>query len=188
MQNAVSRQQPLHKEPVLQIRYNTSTVLLDDMPLDIGYASERIDLKKSSGETFRIGGQNGATQLIIATPFIDEELLTQLREIDTLLSLNALGGVTKGLVVATDKHHDPRLEEWQFGFDGDEGFGDYYGVRLSPGELGGEFAKALFVISKDGALFYHEILSDLNGAFSLDKALVKIAAAQSCYTGKGCHG
>ncbi|MBN2871146.1 MAG: hypothetical protein JXK04_09370 [Campylobacterales bacterium] len=171
----------------MQIRYNVSTLQLDDIPIDIGYASERVELKNSAQESFRIGGQNGATQLIVTTPFVDEELLTQLREIDALLSLNALGGVTKGLVVATDKHHDPRLEEWQFGIDEGEAFGDYYGVRLSPGELGGEFAKALFVISKDGALFYHEILDNLNGAFSLEKALVKIAAAQTCYTGKGCH-
>jgi hypothetical protein len=37
-------------------------------------------------------------------------------------------------------------------------------------------------------VFYHEILNDLNAPFSFDKALVKISAAQSCYTGKGCHG
>jgi hypothetical protein len=79
------------------------------------------------------------------------------------------------------------MEGWQFGFDTDEAFGDYYGVRLAKGELGGEFTKALFVISKDGAVFYDEILRDLNESFSLDTALVKIAAAQSCYTGKGCH-
>jgi peroxiredoxin len=172
----------------LQIRYNTSTVQLDDIPLDPGYASERVELKNASEERFNIGGQNGATQLIVTTPFVDEELLVQLAEIDTLLTLNALGGITKALVVATDKHHDPKLPEWQFGIDESEAFGDYYGIRLSPGELGGEFAKALFVISKDGALFYDEILRDLNAPFDTAKAIVKIAAAQTCYTGKGCHG
>jgi peroxiredoxin len=70
------------------------------------------------------------------------------------------------------------------GYDVDEAFGDYYGVRLSNKEL----AKSLFIISKDGAVFYHEILEDLSAPFNFDKALVKIAAAQNCYTGKGCHG
>lgn len=172
----------------MQIRYNTSSVRLEEMPLDIGYASERVELTGGSDETFHIGGQEGVTQLIVTTPFIDDELLAQLHELDLLLSLNALGGITKTLVVATNRHVDPKLAEWRFGIDRDEAFGDYYGIRLSPGELGGEFAKALFVISKDGALFYDEILRDLNAPFAVENALIKIAAAQNCYTGKGCHG
>ena len=172
----------------MQIRYNTSTLQLDDIPLDIGYASERVELKNTAHESFRVGGQNGVTQLILTAPFVDDALIAQLGELDSLLSLNALGAITKALVVATDKHDDPKLEEWQFGIDAGEAFGDYYGIRLSPGELGGEFAKALFVISKDGALFYDELLRDLNAPFDTAKAIVKIAAAQNCYTGKGCHG
>ncbi len=168
----------------MQIRYKTSILQLDDIPLDVGYASERVELKNTAQESFRVGGQNGATQLILTAPFIDDALIAQLGELDALLSLNSLGAITKALVVATDKHDDPKLEEWQFGIDAGEAFGDYYGVRLSNNEL----SKTLFVISKDGAVFYHEILSDLNDPFSLDKALVKIAAAQNCYTGKGCHG
>jgi len=166
------------------ITYNTTHLELEDMPLDIGYASEKVDLKNSMGDIFCIGGQNGATQLIIALPFIDDTSITQLKEMDSLLDINALGGITKAVVVATDKHAIPSLKEWLAGFDYDEAFGDYYGVRLSNKEL----AKSLFIISKDGAVFYHEILNDLNAPFSLDKALLKIAAAQSCYTGKGCHG
>lgn len=154
------------------------------MPLDVGYASEKVDLKNASGENFRIGGQNGATQLLISVPFIDDALISQLKEIDTLLSLNALGGITKALIVANDKHEIPALEEWLSGYDYDEAYGDYYGVRLSNKEL----AKSLFIISKDGAVFYHEILNDLNNPFNIDKTLAKIVAANSCYTGKGCHG
>lgn len=168
----------------MQINYNTSTLSLEDMPLDIGYASEKVDLKNHAGEVFKLGGQNGGTQLLISAPFIDESLLQQLSELDTLLSLNALGGITKGLIVANNQHNMPKLDEWLVGYDYDEAYGDYYGVRLSNKEL----AKTLFIISKDGALFYHEILDDLNGVFSIDKAIAKIVAANSCYTGKGCHG
>jgi len=168
----------------LQIRHKASILQLDDIPLDIGYASECVELKNTAHESFRVGGQNGVTQLILTAPFIDDALIAQLGELDALLSLNALGAITKALVVATDKHDDPKLEEWQFGIDAGEAFGDYYGVRLNNSEL----SKTLFVISKDGAVFYHEILNDLDSLFSLDKALVKIAAAQNCYTGKGCHG
>jgi hypothetical protein len=157
------------------------------MPLGVGYASEKVSLKNHAEERFTIGGQNGFTQLILSSPFIDHTLLAQLEEIDTLLSLNALQGITKAIVVANAKHTNPQMEGWQFGIDTDEAFGDYYGMRIAKGELGGEFAKGLFIISKDGALFYDEILHNLNEPFSLEKALIKISAAQSCYTGKGCH-
>ena len=168
----------------MQINHNNSILTLEDMPLDVGYSSEKVDLKNSAGEVFSIGGQNGATQLLISVPFIDDSLISQLRDFDTLLSLNALGGITKALIVANDTHDLPALEEWLSGYDYDEAFGDFYGVRLSNKEL----AKSLFIISKDGAVFYHEILNDLNEPFSVDKALAKIVAANSCYTGKGCHG
>ena len=171
----------------MQIIYNTSTLYLEDIPLDIGYSSEKVNLKDHTGESFTIGGQNGCTQLILSSPFINDELIAQIKELDTLLSLNALQGITKALVVASPHHNDPQMEGWQFGIDHDEAFGDYYGIRLAKGELGGEFAKALFIVSKDGALFYDEVLRDLNEPFSIENALIKISAAQSCYTGKGCH-
>lgn len=171
----------------MQIIHKASTLELEDLPLDIGYASERVSLKSSNNEIHHIGGQNGSTQIIVSAPFIDDSLLSQLKELDDLLNLNALGGITKGLIVATSNHASPQMEGWLFGFDEDEAFGDYYGVRLVGDDLQGEFAKSLFIISKDGALFYNEILSDLSKPFSLDKALSKIVAATSCYTGKGCH-
>lgn len=172
----------------MQIRYDTHSIMLDDVPLDIGYASEKVDLKNRSGETFQIGGQTGRTQLIVSAPFLNEQLMSQLKELDSLLYINALDGITKGLVVATDKHEIPPSKEWLIGYDYDDAFGDYYGVRLSGGVVNGELAKALFIISKDGAVFHHEVLDDLNGPFNLEKSVVKIAAAQNCYTGKGCHG
>ncbi|MBV5321005.1 MAG: hypothetical protein JZU62_04915, partial [Sulfuricurvum sp.] len=64
----------------MQITYDSSTLHLEDMPLDVGYASERIDLKNSTGEKFTIGGQNGSTQLFISAPFINDDLMTQLNE------------------------------------------------------------------------------------------------------------
>jgi peroxiredoxin len=157
------------------------------MPLGVGYASQKVTLKDANDQPFVIGGQNGHTQLIIAAPFIDENLIAELKEIDTLLVLNGLV-ISKSLVVATKKHTNPMLDEWNYGYDYDTQFGDYYGVRLGEGELCGEFTKALFIVSKDGALFYDEILKDLNESFSLEKTIHKIAAAMNCYTGHGCHG
>lgn len=170
----------------MQITYNTSTLFLEDMPLGIGYASQSVTLKDMHDQPFVIGGQNGHTQLILCAPFINDDLMTQIHELDALLALNALV-ISKTLVVATKQPHDLHLTDWRYGFDYDTQFGDYYGVRLAKGELSGAFTKALFVISKDGAVFYDEIPKNLNTPFSLEKALPKIAAAMHCYTGHGCH-
>lgn len=170
----------------MQIIYNTSTLFLEDMPLGVGYASQKVTLKDINDQPLVIGGQNGHTQLIITVPFINDDLITQINEIDELLALNSLI-ISKSLVVATKEHIHPCLNEWSYGFDYDTQFGDYYGVRLGEGELCGEFTKALFIVSKDGALFYDEIPKDLNNPFSLEKALPKISAAVNCYTGHGCH-
>lgn len=171
----------------MQIIYNTSTLLLEDIPLGVGYASDKVTLKDINDQPFTIGGQNGHTQLIIAVPFIDNNLLDQIKQIDELLALNSLV-ISKSLVVATKEHNHPHLTEWNYGYDYDTQFGDYYGVRLGEGELCGEFTKALFIVSKDGALFYDEIPKELNASFSIEKAISKIAAAMNCYTGHGCHG
>lgn len=172
----------------MQIIYKTSTLRLEDLPLDIGYASEKVELKAKEGSLFSIGGQNGTTQLIVTAPFYDETLVQQLSELNSLLELNALGGMTKSLIFSNGVPDLPALSEWLVGEDYDDALGDYYGIRLGNGELSGEFAKAIFIISKDGALFYSDILGDLDKPFDIEKTLVKIAAAHNCYTGKGCHG
>lgn len=171
----------------MDIRYRTSTLTLEDLPLDIGYASERVELKNAVGEKFRIGGQDGSTQLIVTVPFVNDALLSELNELTSLLAINALGGVNKVLAVANDQYELPLIDGWQVGFDYDEALGDYYGIRLGSGEMGGEFAKAFFIISKDGALFFSDISNDLDAPIDIAKAIVKIAAADNCYTGKGCH-
>lgn len=168
----------------MRITHKSSLLELQDLPIDIGYASEKVELKDPQGTLIAIGGQNGTTQLLVSAPFIDDALIAQLKELDTLLNINALNAITKALVVAHNSHTLPMMEEWFSGYDYDGAFGDFYGVRLTNDEL----AKALFIISKDGAVFHHEILNDLDAPFSIEKCIIKISAAINCYTGKGCHG
>ena len=169
----------------MQIRLNTFTMRLEDTPLDVGYASEKVKLSTKEGSSRTIGGQNGATQLIVTAPFIDDTFLDELRAIDKALPADET--VTASLVVAAGAHEDPELEHFEFLIDSDDEFADWYGVRLSGDPLEGELAKALFIISKDGALYYDEIAANLHDPFNADTALRKIQAAQLTYTGKGCH-
>lgn len=158
---------------------------LEDLPLDIGYASEKVTLKTVEGADSTIGGQNGTTQLIVSAPFIDDTFIAELEAIDR--ALPDTEDVSATLVVAGDAHAAPNLPHFRFLIDRDNEFADWYGVRISGAPLEGELTKALFVISKDGALFYDEFPKNLHDPFNAETAVRKIYAAQECYTGKGCH-
>jgi hypothetical protein len=160
---------------------------LEDMPLDIGYASEKVTLQDREGKTRVVGGQNGKTQLIVTAPFIDDAFKAELEAIAEGLPGGGGSDINATLVVANDSHDDPGVGTFDFLVDSDNEFGDWYGVRLSGAPCDGELTKALFVISKDGALFYDEFAQNLHDKFKTDTLLRKIAAAQECYTGKGCH-
>lgn len=171
----------------MQVTYKTSQMHLEDMPLDVGYASERVIVKDSVGNEHTLGGQNGKTQLIITAPSFNKKLVDELKEINELLPHGGEYEVTANLVVANDLHENPNLEKFNFFIDSDDEFADFYGVRLNGYPYDSEFTKALILISKDGAIFYDEFTENIDDSFNTDTLLRKISAAQTCYTGKGCH-
>lgn len=179
------------EEHSLQIYYNQIPHQLEDMPLDIGYASERVTLFDTEDRPVEIGGQNGKTQLIISVPFIDESLTEELQEIAQLVGEVSAAETGREietfLIVSADGHEAPKQETIRFLIDKEEAFGDWYGIRLKGPELEGAFTKSLTIISKDGAIFYDEYLQEINNRFNLERLRRKITAAQTCYTGKGCH-
>lgn len=172
----------------MRITYNTYTMHLEDEPLEAGYASDKVLVSSLKGESKHIGGHNGSTQLIISVPFINKEISKELNNLALVLHNSPLIQASANLIVSTNssKSFDD-IEGYELFADHEEEFGDMYSVRLKDGPLKGELTKALFIISKDGALFYDEILSNLSDSFNTDLALSKLAIAQECYTGKGCH-
>lgn len=171
----------------MQIHYKASTMRLEDIPLDIGYASEKVSLTNDKGESVEIAGQDGQTQLIVSVPFIDESIATELKAIANEIPKNEDHEVTLSLVVGKQAHQNPKIEGFDFLIDSEGEFGDWYGLRLVGSPLEGELTKAITLISKDGALFYDEHLTNLEEPFNQETLIRKIAAAQVCYTGKGCH-
>lgn len=160
---------------------------LEDEPLDIGYASEKVGVVDSAGKECVIGGQNGKTQLVITAPFLDDSLINEIETISQSVSGNSKDDLTVSLVVANAEHDDPGIEGVDFYVDSADEFGDWYGVRLVGGPCDRELTKAVFVISKDGALFYDEFVASLHDTFTLERLNRKVSAALECYTGKGCH-
>ncbi|MBN2897083.1 MAG: hypothetical protein JXK05_14465 [Campylobacterales bacterium] len=171
----------------MQIILNTTVMSLEEPPLDIGYASEKVRLSTQEGQERFIGGQNGKTQILIGAPFVDEAFIEELQGIAAILPKGGDYPVEAALIVAHAAHTLIAIEGFETLIDSEGEFGDFYGVRIKNGPCGGELAKALFLISKDGAIFYEEIPSNLLERFNLETLERKIFAAQSCYTGKGCH-
>jgi len=171
----------------MQILCNTSTMHLDDMPLDIGYASEEVSLKDKQGKAHQLGGHTGKTQLIITLPYIDDSFKQELEDIAKDLSKGGVHEVDASIIVANDKHDSPQIEGFDFYIDEEEEFADYYGVKLRGQPYEGELTKAIILISKDGAIFYDEFSPDINKGFNTATLARKVLAAQECYTGKGCH-
>ena len=155
--------------------------------MDLGYASEEVNMYDESGKLHTVAGQNGKTQLIISAPFINKTFKDELKELDALLSNEESDKFECHLVVANSEHQDPSLDNINFLIDKEGEFGDWYGLRLQGDTLDGEFTKSLMLISKDGALFYDEYPKDISNAFNQETLQRKILAAHTCYTGKGCH-
>ena len=163
-------------------------MLLEDEPLEAGYACEKVTVNSLKGIANTIGGQKECTQLIISLPFVTKELTQELNRLALTLHNSPLIQASASIIVScnSEKVFDD-VEGFELFSDHEEEFGDMYSIRLKDGPLQGELTKALFIITKDGSLFYDEIVSDISDNFNTDLALSKLAIAQECYTGKGCH-
>lgn len=171
----------------MNIRLNKHTMYLEDMPLDIGYASEVVHLIDTDGKQHTVGGHNGKTQLIITTPNISDTFIHEMKKINEIIPQSQEHEVVASLVVANDLHPQIELDKFNFLIDSQDELADMYGVRLKGVPYDNELTKAIILISKDGAIFYDQFCDDLENEFNVDILYRKILAAQLCYTGKGCH-
>ncbi|MBN2816548.1 MAG: hypothetical protein JXQ67_07665 [Campylobacterales bacterium] len=171
----------------MNIRLNEHVMRLEDMPLDIGYASEVVHLIDMNGKQHVIGGHNGKTQLIITTPNINDTFIHEMKKIDEIIPISSTYELTASIVVANSSHPEIELSKFNFLIDSEEELADMYGVRLKGMPYDNELTKALILISKDGAIFYDQFCDNLENEFNIDILYRKILAAQLCYTGKGCH-
>lgn len=174
-------------EAHLRIKSQTFTMHLEDTPLDIGYASEKVLLTDTNNAKKTIGGHNGKTQLIITTPYVDDSFINEMKKLDEIIPSGGEYEVEAFLVVANDSQTLPTLNKFTNLIDSGGELGDFYGLRLSGEPFNQELTKAIILISKDGAIFYDEFCEDLGDKFNQDILYRKILAAQLCYTGKGCH-
>lgn len=81
-----------------------------------------------------------------------------------------------------------RLEKLEIVFDEFEEFAYMYGTKIIEGNFKDKLTKSLFLIGKDGAIFYIDLPAKLSEKLSLDRLHLELNKAYTSYTGVGCHG
>ena len=174
------------------IIYNGKENELTEDFIDIGYMAENIEVTDFYGNTKEIkrSDEKGSMTLLISFPFVQNGFLDEILKLDKFMSKIQVD-INCYFLFSTKCSEKTviknRLEKFEIVYDDEEEFGNMYGTKIVSGELEGKLTKAMFLISKDGAVFYLDMPHDLNMAFDLDRLQVELNKAYVTYTGVGCH-
>ena len=159
---------------------------------DVGYMAENFEVIDFYGTTKEIkrSHTNKSMTLLVSFPlsnngFGDEiikldEFMSHIKvDINCYLIFNEQGEEKTAL--------KNRLKKFEMVFDTENEYGNMYGTKLVSGSMEDKLTKALFLISKDGAIFYLDIPNDLEKQFDLQRLQVELNKAYVSYTGVGCH-
>ncbi|MEA3353199.1 MAG: redoxin family protein [Campylobacterota bacterium] len=174
------------------IIYNGNKCELTEDFTDIGYMAENIEVVDFYGKSKEIkrSDKKGSMTLLISFPNSDEIFLNELLKIDEFLShiqvdINCYFIFNKEFENQTALKN--RLKKFEIVFDSEDEFGNMYGAKIVSGELEDMLTKSLFLISKDGAVFYLDMPSNLEKEFDLQRLQVELNKAYITYTGVGCE-
>lgn len=172
-----------------KVIYNNKEYELIDDFIDVGYMAENFEAQDIEGNEIEVRRSNPekTMTIFVSAPFVDESL----SKLDELLSHIEVGLKCYFIFEKSDAsivEFHKSLKKFEIVFDTCDEFGPMYGTKIVQGELEDKLAKALFLVSKDGAIFYIDFLSDEAGEFNLDRLRVELNKAYITYTGVGCHG
>jgi len=174
------------------IIYNGKENELTEDFIDIGYMAENIEVTDFYGNTKEIkrSDEKGSMTLLISFPFVQNGFLEEILKLDKFMS-NIQVDIHCYFIFSNKCPEKTviknRLEKFEIVYDNEEEFGNMYGTKIVSGELEDKLTKAMFLISKDGAIFYLDMPQDLSEAFDMDRLKVELNKAYVTYTGVGCH-
>jgi peroxiredoxin len=176
-----------------KIIYKDELLELCDDFIDVGYMAENIEVKDMAGDDIEIkrSHEDKSMTILLSFPDAKDEFLDEILKIDEFLSaikvpLNSFMIFYKDAKIQSVLKN--KLKKFKAVLDADDEFGNMYGTKLVSGSLEGKLTKSLFLISKDGAIFYLDMPDDLNKEFDLERLRVELNKAYVSYTGVGCHG
>ncbi|HHH18997.1 MAG TPA: hypothetical protein ENK86_00580 [Campylobacterales bacterium] len=170
---------------------NESFELCEDF-IDVGYMAENFEAQDEynhSVEVRRSHSDHSMTVLVSFPNYIDfkEEILAMDAFLSHLqVAVHCYLIFDSRIPEATVL--DNRLKKFQLLFDTEKEFGAMYGTQIVSGSLEDRLTKSLFLVSKDGAIFYLDMPHDLAKPLDLERLQVELNKAYITYTGVGCHG
>jgi peroxiredoxin len=175
------------------ITYQGESFELSEDFIDVGYMAENVVVKDLTDTLFEIkrSHQDKAMTLLISLPDLSDSFLQEALRIDGFMSEIQ---VSIHCYFIFDKKYKElesfgkQLKKFGAVYDYDDEFGNMYGTKIVSGSLEDKLTKALFLISKDGAIFYLDMQEEISTEFDLTKLQVELNKAYVSYTGTGCHG
>jgi len=176
-----------------KIIYKDNICDLTDDFIDIGYMAEDIEVSDLNGQIKQIkrSHENGAMTLYVSFPDTSDDFIKEMFKLDEFMSHIQVDVHCYFVFNKLDKNEiilKNRLKKFQIVIDSQDDFGNMYGTKIVNGVLEDKLTKALFLISKDGAIFYLDMPSDIsNKQIDLKRLQVELNRAYITYTGVGCH-
>ncbi len=161
--------------------------------LDAGYMAEDFEACDPAGNMVNIRRQckPAMMQLFISIPFVSQPFLSEITALDRLLQESQVP-MRCFLILSVKTNRQQREEARKFKklqllIDNEEEFGQMYGTQIISRAYKDLLYKALFLVSKDGAVFYVDMPKTLQEAFDLQRFIIEANKAYSTYDGTGCH-
>ncbi|GEM_PF-565073 len=175
-----------------KITYKGQVLELVDDFMDIGYMAEDIVIcnQDSQQKTIHKSNQDRSMTVFVSFPFAKEQFLEEILRLDAFFS-HIQVGVNCYFIFDDAKHIQmdlqSKLKKFKVVFDTQEEYGNMYGTQIVTPPLYPALSKALFLISKDGAIFYIDMPEDMEKVFDLESLRIELNRAYLTYNGKGCH-
>jgi len=166
-------------------------ILVDDF-MDIGYMAENVAVLSTCKEEIELKRSNvdKSMSMFVSFPSV-KDFENEIRRLDKFMSditvdINCylLFNSFSSQSVDIEK----KLKIFKVFFDEEDEYGNMYGTKIEKGTLENKLAKALFLISKDGAIFYVDMPEIIEKPLDMDRLHVELNKAYITYTGVGCHG
>jgi peroxiredoxin len=170
---------------------NEEQILVDDF-MDIGYMAENVVVLSTCKEQTELKRNNEAKSMSMFVSFPSlSDFENEILRLDKFMSDIK---VDINCYLLFDSYNVERVELerklniFKVFFDEEEEYGNMYGTKIEKGTLESKLTKALFLISKDGAVFYIDMPELIEKPLDMDRLHIALNKAYVAYTGVGCHG
>jgi hypothetical protein len=174
-----------------KITYHNEVLTLMDDGIEEGYMAQNIAVSTPYADKYTIQRSSKDFGMTILFSVPNLEFQNEIIRLDNFLSLLQIP-VQNYLIF---NHPLPEIEKLQkclktlqIAYDTYDEFGVWYGTKIIDGSLAGFLCKSLFLISRDGAVFYIDMPHDMSDKINLEKLRIALNKAFTIYTGVGCHG